>query len=854
MLRRAHISSIRCTGSERQRIESRRQRSARFFCNRDCYLLETVEDQLSEPNSFRVGGHDGILQWLCKTGQVSKAIHILSQILKPLSVDTYIHLLRSCVAQRSLFYAKEVYAHINRHHINLSGFLGDHLISSLAKCGSIRDALELCRTIPGISAYSWAVLIYAHVDSSSEQKALGLFREMQEQCVEPSSHALVGVLKACGNIKELDCGRHLHAYACTEGFTTNVFVGNTLINMYGKCGALTDAENVFLEMYGRDGVSWSALLAAYMEQGQTKLTLKLVRQMLEEGIVLNQHALVSSLRACDKILEAEEDSAVREQDRIFLLMNIGRSLHAYYRKHGFQSDVLVETALITLYGRCGALEYVTNVFLGMDQHDRVAWTAMLSVLLNHGKIREVLWLYNSMQLRYSGLNEFVFVILFQASGMLAKAMYASITTEISAFEIGRAIHIDACSYGCTSDNHVGTALVSMYSAFGALMEAEHVFRAIRHPDTVAWNSMLSAFVEQGEVDMTLQLYRKMQSEGQILDHSTFVLVLQAYNSILESYTGKEALINHDYTSDIQALHIEACKRGYLCNPIVGSALVCLYGKYRSMAEVEMVFNSVHKHDMATWTSILLACAEHGEDEKVLWLHQRMLKEGVHFDEASFVCILHACKKMGSLEACQRQHFDIVSVHHENCPAIALRIIETYKGCSSIVDADTVFDAESMPNILHWTVHISNDKGNETDCVTGLYKYEELLLQGLAPDESTLTSLLSTCCHAGLVTESMEYFDSIVKHYSLGLDPFHYTVLLDLICRAGDMQRVERILAERPNLGNLISWSCLLGACSSRGDITLAEKAFKRVVCVQPRQASAYVIISNIYANVMKKVM
>jgi pentatricopeptide repeat protein len=96
-------------------------------------------------------------------------------------------------------------------------------------------------------------MILGHVKCGQGQKALELFRQMQHEGVQPNSVTFVGVLNACASIIALDEGRCVHLQIIQSGLESNVFVGNSLIDMYAKCGSLENAWIVFNKMPSTGG-------------------------------------------------------------------------------------------------------------------------------------------------------------------------------------------------------------------------------------------------------------------------------------------------------------------------------------------------------------------------------------------------------------------------------------------------------------------------------------------------------------------------------------------------------------------------------------------------------------------------
>ncbi len=72
---------------------------------------------------------------------------------------------------------------------------------------------------------TWAAMILGHVKCGKGEKALELFRQMQQEGVQPNSFAFVGVVNACANLVALEEGRCAHEQVIQSGWDSNVFVG-----------------------------------------------------------------------------------------------------------------------------------------------------------------------------------------------------------------------------------------------------------------------------------------------------------------------------------------------------------------------------------------------------------------------------------------------------------------------------------------------------------------------------------------------------------------------------------------------------------------------------------------------------
>jgi len=100
---------------------------------------------------------------------------------------------------------------------------------------------------------------------------------MQQESVQPNSATFVGVLNTCASIVALEEGRCVHEQIIQSGCESAVFVRNSLVDMYAKCGSMEDAWRVFNKMPSREVVTWTTILGGCaMRHGHGKAALKFV--------------------------------------------------------------------------------------------------------------------------------------------------------------------------------------------------------------------------------------------------------------------------------------------------------------------------------------------------------------------------------------------------------------------------------------------------------------------------------------------------------------------------------------------------------------------------------------------------
>ena len=69
------------------------------------------------------------------------------------------------------------------------------------------------------------------------------------------------------------------------GFGSKLFVSNTLIYMYIKCGILECGHKLFDEMPEKNLISWKEVIVAYAKNGIVEIAYKLFDDFLMKDIV-----------------------------------------------------------------------------------------------------------------------------------------------------------------------------------------------------------------------------------------------------------------------------------------------------------------------------------------------------------------------------------------------------------------------------------------------------------------------------------------------------------------------------------------------------------------------------------------
>ncbi|XP_024540607.1 pentatricopeptide repeat-containing protein At3g09040, mitochondrial-like isoform X1 [Selaginella moellendorffii] len=349
--------------------------------------------------------------------------------------------------------------------------------------------------------------------------------------------ALIAALKAAGASRDLGEVRRIHGVAIQRGLLqSDVFVANSVISMYAKCGSMEEAREVFQGMGFRDVVSWNALIGGYAEAGGpgSEIALGYFEQFQREnGCSSSSRTFVAAVKACAGLAAREEatllDGRVLVKKRS---LERGMVLHSQAAKDGFERDLYVSSSLVDMYAKCGSLLDARRIFERMPERNAVSWTALISGYAESGDGETALEIFERF-FRSFQVDGRALVAAIKACGCVAVKEKASLVAgqvvKMLSLERGMAIHSMA---GSETDIFVASSLVDMYAKCGRMEEARRVFDGIpgRDHDVVLWTSLIQGYAENDELDLAFGIFASgVGFHG--ANSQTFVAVLKACSGL-----------------------------------------------------------------------------------------------------------------------------------------------------------------------------------------------------------------------------------------------------------------------------------------------------------------------------------
>ncbi|XP_073098882.1 pentatricopeptide repeat-containing protein At4g30700-like [Elaeis guineensis] len=188
------------------------------------------------------------------------------------------------------------------------------IVAAYTSNNDVGEARHIFDQMPQKNLISWNTMMFGYLQNSKNIEtntvtgmtnldALSFFYEMEQSELKPDQFSYNCALSACAAIGALEQARAIHCRTVKRGLISDLGVGNALITVYGKCGALNEAEMIFHSMTSPDMISWNALLMGYSQNGQGSAVLDFYEKMQKSGVQPNHVTFISLLTACSYLGE-----------------------------------------------------------------------------------------------------------------------------------------------------------------------------------------------------------------------------------------------------------------------------------------------------------------------------------------------------------------------------------------------------------------------------------------------------------------------------------------------------------------------------------------------------------------------
>ncbi|KAF8091769.1 hypothetical protein N665_0436s0032 [Sinapis alba] len=672
---------------------------------------------------------------------------------------------------------------------------------------------QIPSTLSVVSSIKTEESMNDHIDSLCKQR---FYKEAMEafDFVQKNSSFKIwlktygSLICACSSSRSLAQGRKIHDQILKSDCKHDTVLNNHILSMYGKCGSLRDAREVFDFMPQRNLVSYTSVITGYSQNGQEGEAIKLYMEMLHAGLVPDQFSFGSIIKAC-----ASAGDTV-----------LGKQLHGQVIKLEPNSHLFAQNALIAMYVSFCQITDARKVFCGIPTKDVISWGSIIAGFSQLGYEFEALSHLKDM-LSYGVFqpNEYIFGSSLKACSSLLRPDY------------GSQIHGLCIKSGFSEDPFAGCSLCDMYARCGFLSSARRVFYQIKRPDTASWNVIIAGLANNGYADEAASFFSHMRNSGFVPDATSL-------RSLLCGQTNEMALCQG------MQIHSFIVKYGLLTDLSVCNSLLTMYSCCSDLNCCFRMFEDVKdKADSVSWNAILTACLRHEQPAEVLRLFKLMLVSECETNHITMGNLLRACVEISSLKLGSQVHCYNLKTGLVLEQFITNGLIDMYAKCGSLEQARRIFDSMDNKDVVSWSTLIVGyaQSGFGEEALT---LFKAMKSSGIEPNHVTFVGVLTACSHVGLVEEGLKLYSLMQSEHGIAPTKEHCSCIVDLLARAGHLDEAEEFIDEMELEPDVVVWKTLLSACKTQRNIDLARKAAENILKIDPFNSTAHVLLCGIHAS------
>ncbi|KAF7124748.1 hypothetical protein RHSIM_Rhsim12G0166900 [Rhododendron simsii] len=463
-----------------------------FYATRIIRFYAINHDLFSARNLFDETPHRSVYLWnsiiraYATAHKFTDAFSLFKQMLcsetKPDNF-TFACILRGCAENSDVLGLRLVHGGVVVSSLGLDHIVSSALVAGYSKLGFVDEARLVFNCIGDPDLVLWNSMVSGYGFCGYWDKGIELFSLMRSEGKKPDGYTLVGLISSLVDPSLLEIGQGVHGFCLKLGFDSIAHIGSVLVSMYSRCKCLDSALQVFGSLSQPDLVTWSALITGFAQSGNSEKSLMFFKKMSAEGKKADPILLASLLAATAQLA----------------IVGPGSELHCYVLRHGFESEIMVSSALIDMYSKCGFLRLGTKVFDSILERNTVSYNSVISGLGLHGLASEAFEIFKEMLEKGVEPGESTF------SALLCACCHSGLAKEGREYfrrmkdEFGISPRIEHYVY-----------LIKLLGMAGELEEAYSFIQSLPEPvDSGVWGALLSCCDALGNSELAEVIAHKL---------------------------------------------------------------------------------------------------------------------------------------------------------------------------------------------------------------------------------------------------------------------------------------------------------------------------------------------------------
>ncbi|XWS27553.1 hypothetical protein CRYUN_Cryun26dG0125900 [Craigia yunnanensis] len=469
-----------------------------------------------------------------------------------------------------------------------------------------------------------------------------------------------------------------------------------------------------------------------------------------------------------------------------------------------------------MYSKFGLVDYARYLFDNLSVRNDASWNTMMSGLVRVGLYGEVIFLFREMQ--SFGVRP---------SGFLVSSLITACDRSGCMFSEGIQVHGFVVKVGLLCDVFVGTCLMHFYGAYKRVFDEQRLFEEMPERNVVSWTSLMFGYLDNGDLENVIYLYREMRKEETSCNENTFATVITACSLLEDELLGLKVL-GH------------VVKSGFENKVSVANSLISLFGSLGSLKEACYVFSCMDERDTISWNSIISAHGQNGLcGESMRFFH---LMRHVHkkINSTTLATLLSVCSSVDNLKWGRGIHGLVFRLGLDSNICICNSLLGMYSEAGKLDDAKFVFKEMPETDLISWnsmlTCYVRD--GRSLDALKLLI---EMLQMQKAINYVTFMSALAACSNSEFIDEGK------IVHALVILTGMHENLVVGnasvtMYAKSGMMVEAKKVF-QMMSKRNKVTWNALIGGHAENEEPDEAVKAFQ--LMREEGIKTDYITVSNV---------
>jgi pentatricopeptide repeat protein len=381
----------------------------------------------------------------------------------------------ACAEVKGYFQGLQVHCLAIKSGFDADVCVRNSVLDLYGKCRALSEAYRMFQEMEQRDSVSWNAIIASLEQNEHYEDTISHFNEMLRYGMEPDDFTYGSVLKACANLQSLEYGLMVHDKVIKSGLGSDAFVASTVVDMYCKCGMITEAQKLHERIGRKELVSWNAIISGFSLNKQSEEAQKFFSKMLNMRLILDHFTYATVLDTCANLATIE----------------LGKQIHGQIIKQEMLRDEYISSTLVDMYAKCGNMPDSLQMFEKAQKRDFVSWNALICGYALHGQGLEALKMFKRMQKENVMPNHATFVAVLRAC------------SHVGLLDDGcRYFHLMTTHYKLEPQlEHFGC----MVDILGRLKGPQETLKFIRsmpfEADAVIWKTLLSICKIHHEIEV-----------------------------------------------------------------------------------------------------------------------------------------------------------------------------------------------------------------------------------------------------------------------------------------------------------------------------------------------------------------